>query len=167
MEFIFKYAWVLFVAGTLINVISLKKQSQSYIAEDPTLKEGYDKLIKGWLIYGNIPWLIMAIGDLTGITNGVWDYFNPKSMNPMVLLFHITVVILWIIGSNWIYFKGGADFIVKHPGLVQFHGPGINKYTSSPLAIKIFWALALLGGITGMVMMWMHSVPATPEAISH
>jgi hypothetical protein len=162
MEFIFRYTWVMFIAVTIINGIIFKTRSQRYIADNPDLKDGYDKLIKGWLFYGNIPWVIMAIGDMTGITNGVWNYFHPKSMNPMVLVFHFSIVVIWILGSNWIYLRGGADFLARHPGLIKFHGPGLYKDITSPKTIKMIWALALLGGIAGMTMMWLWDIPTMP-----
>lgn len=162
MDFIFRYTWVMFIAVTIINGIILKTRSQKYITDNPDLKDGYDKLIKGWLIYGNIPWVIMAIGDLTGSTNGIWDYFHPKSMNPMVLIFHFSIIIIWILGSNWIYLKDGATFLTKHPGLIKFHGPGFSKDITSPVTIEIFWALGLAGGIAGMTMMWLMNIPTMP-----
>lgn len=161
MDFIFRYAWVIFIAVMIINGIIFKTRSNKYIADNPELKDGYNKLIKGLLIYGNIPWVIMAIGDLTGITHGIWDYFNPKSMNPMVLIFHFSIIIIWIRGSIWIYLKDGATFLAKHPGLITFNGPGFNKEITSPVVIKIFWALALAGGIAGMTMMWLNT-PTMP-----
>jgi hypothetical protein len=159
MDFILRHFWVMLIAVTTINGIIFKIRSQRYIADNSDLKDGYNKLIKGWLIYGNIPWVIMAIGDLTGITNGVWDYFPPKSMNPMVLGFHFSIVILWILGSNWIYRRGGADFLAKHPGLITFDGPGFKQDITSPNTIKIIWGLFLVSGIAGMIMMWLWNLP--------
>jgi len=154
MEIIFKYGWILLIAVTTANGFYFRARSKKYIVENPALKEGYDKIIKGWFLYANIPWLIMAIGDLTGITDGIWAYFNPKSMNPMVLIFHLSVVVLWILGSNWIYLKGGAEFLASHPGIISFSGFGNKKDISSPAGIKLFWAIALISGIAGMIMMW-------------
>ncbi|MDF3078009.1 MAG: hypothetical protein K0S09_1898 [Sphingobacteriaceae bacterium] len=160
MEFIFKHAWIILTVMTIYNGIAFKKRSKQYIAANNDLERGYDKLVKGWLIYGNLPWVVMAIGDLTGITNSIEDYTNPKSLNPMVLVFHFSIILLWLLGSNWIFLKNGANFLAKHPGLITFHGPGINKDITSPLAIKIFWCLGLAGGIAGMTMLWFINFPA-------
>ena len=159
MEFFFKYTWIFFIIGTIINGIVFKIRSEKYITANPELKPGYDKLIKGWLVFGNIPWIIIGIGNLSGITNSIWDYFNPKSLNPMVLVFHLSIIIIWILGSRWIYLKGGAEFLVRHPGLVKFNGPGFSNNIESPTAIKIFWGVCLLGGIAGMIMMWVMDIP--------
>ncbi len=62
MEIVFKHTWIMFIAVTIANGLILKFRSKKYIAEKPELKEGYDKYFRGWLLYGNIPWVIMAIG---------------------------------------------------------------------------------------------------------
>ena len=154
MDTIFRYGWIFLIAMTFINGFILKYRSKKYISQNSHLADGYDKLFKGWLLYGNIPWVIMAIGDLTKISHGIWDYFDPKSMNPMVLLFHFATIVIWIMGSNWIYLNDGAVFLARHPGLIKFEGPGLSSDITSPKAIKLIWTLGLVGGIIGMVMMW-------------
>ena len=64
MEFVLKNAWILFIAVTFINWIIRKVRSQKYIKENPELKTGYEKLLSNWLIYGNIPWIIIGIGNI-------------------------------------------------------------------------------------------------------
>ncbi len=101
----------------------------------------------------------MAIGDLSGMTKGILDYFNPKSLNPIVLIFHFSIIVIWILGVHWIYFRKGADFLAQHPGLILFRGPGIYRDITSITTIKIFFALALSGGIAGMTMIWLMDIP--------
>jgi hypothetical protein len=137
-----------------------KYRSKAYINQNPALAEGYSKIFKGWIIYGNIPWIIMGIGDLSKITNGIWDYFNPRLLNPMVLFFHISIIVIWLIGSKWIYLDNGADLLAKHPGFIRFRVLWHVKDITSIKIIKIMWSLALLGGIAGMTMMWLWNVPS-------
>jgi hypothetical protein len=162
MGFIFQHTWILFIVVMCINGIILWMRAQSYIAQAPALKAGYVSLIKGWLFWGNLPWVVMGIGDLTGMTNGTQDYFHPRSLNPMVLAFDLVVVLIWVLGSNWIYFRGGADFLVKHPGFVVFNAPGVRKDISSPRIIQLIWTLCLAGGVISMIMMWLQDGPASP-----
>ena len=119
MEIIFKHFWATFIVLMIVNAAILKYRTRTYVAEKPELKKGYDQFIKGMLFYGNIPWVIMGIGALTGMTNNGFEYATPRQMNPIVLIFHASLVILWILSVWWIYFRGGAEFIEKHPGLVQ------------------------------------------------
>ena len=143
----------MFIAATIANGLILKYRSKKYILQNPELKEGYDKYFKGWLIYGNIPWVIMMIGNLSGQTQNTFEYFNPKAMNPMVLIFHFSIIALWVISVRWIYFKNGAEFIETHPGLMQKSSLSGNTNVTAK-QIKLFFPLILLGGIVGMIMMW-------------
>ena len=161
MDFIFRHACVTFIVVTIANYFILKSRTQKYVDQNPELKIGYDKLFKVLLIYGNIPWVIMAIGDLTSQTNGLFDYFNPKSFNPFVLAFHFYIIIIWVLSVRWVYFKNGADFLLTHPGFIHIRGFG-NSITPTSNLIKVFFALALLGGIAGMTMMWLVDLPNFP-----
>jgi len=139
------------IIGNIIVGITFKIYSKKYIADDPKLKDGYGKLIKGWFIIGNIPWVIMTIGDFTGLTNGMQEYFDPKSMNPMVLVLHFYTVVLLVLGSRWIYLKDGADFLAKHPGMIKV----LFEDITSPKTIKIYWTIVLVAVIAAQTKRWL------------
>lgn len=150
-EFLFRYFWIAFIVSTVINAFMLRRRSREYIERDPQLEEGYRALFKGYLIYGNIPWVIMGIGILQGSVNSIFSYFHPAQLNPAVLTFHASIIVLWLLSVRWIYFKGGAELLERHPGLL--------KGNPSARRIKFFFPLILLAGVAGMAMMWF--VPAT------
>ena len=52
----------MFVAVTVANALILKLRSRRYIRERPELSEGYKRLFRGVLLWGNLPWLLMGIG---------------------------------------------------------------------------------------------------------
>ena len=148
----------MFIAATIANGLILKYRSKKYIAQNPELADGYDKYFKGWLIYGNIPWLIMMIGNLSGMTQNTFEYFNPIALNPLVLFFHFSVIVLWVLSLRWIYFKNGAEFIEKHPGLIQKTSLSGNTNVTAK-QIKFFFPFMLMGGIFAMIMMWIMDFP--------
>lgn len=161
MEVIFKHTWIMFIVVTIVNYFILKYRVQEHIDKNPDLKTGYDKILKAILIYGTIPWIIMAIGDLAGQTSNTFAYFRPRTFNPFVLTFHVYLILIWILSIRWVYFKNGADFLVQHPGFIRIQGFG-GVVTPTSKSIKIFFALALFGGIAGMTMMWFIDFPAMP-----
>ena len=150
----------MFIVVTCLNARIYKTQSKKYIAQNPDLAEGYAKLIKGYVIWLNLPWVIMGIGSTVGGVPSTFHYLNPQSGNPYVLAWFGSVFLLWILGSIWIFFMGGAEALAKHPGAIQTHSLfSKGKNISSPTAIKLFWCLCLLGGIFGVVMMWTQQLP--------
>ena len=158
---LFRNFWIVLIIMTVVNAFIMKYRSRSYIAESPELKKGYDKLFSGMILYCNIPWVIMGLGVLLGFTNGMFDYFNPKSMNLMVLFFHFSIVVLWVLSLWWVYFNKGAEFIEKHPGFIQVRSFGKRSNVTAK-QIKLFYPLMLLGGVLGMIMMWVKDIP-TPS----
>ncbi|MEM6630754.1 MAG: hypothetical protein AAF694_13825, partial [Bacteroidota bacterium] len=158
MEILFEQTWILFIVATLINGFLFKVRSKTYIAEKPELEKGYGDIFMGYIILGCIPWIIVGIGNLTGITQSITDYFFPRQMNPMVLAFHGTLVLIWLLSIWWVYFRGGAEFIERHPGLFVQRGLG-NRQDLTAIQVKRFLPLMLLGGVIAMVMMWTFDSP--------
>jgi len=105
MDFVFDHFWIVFIIMTFVNGLIIKYKSKAYIKHDHTLKKGYNNFLKGWLILGNIPWIIMSIGDLSGATKNIFEFFFPSDMNPIVLIFHASIIIIWMLSGWWIYFN--------------------------------------------------------------
>lgn len=153
MELLFKHIWMLFIVATVANGLALKHRAKKYIAEKPERRAGYEACVKGLMIYGNIPWLIVGIGNLSGWTDSIFDYFNPRAMNPVVLLLHACIVLLWILGLWWIYGSNGAEWIERHPGIFRKTSFSGNTEVTAK-QIKRFFPVLILAGVTGMIIMW-------------
>ena len=144
--FIFRHSWIPFIAVTCINAAIWWNRSRKAIAEKPELEANYNKLIRGLLIYGNIPWLIMGAGILFGGVPSTFHYFNPRN-GPWVIAFYVSVVTMWILGVRWIYFQNGAEELVTCSGLFRV------PFAVTPLMIKLYIALMIAGGVVGLSMM--------------
>src|SRR5688572_26838298 len=108
--------WIFLILATVVNAFLLKIRFRKFIDEQPDLQDGYDKLFKGYLVYLNIPWIVMGGGMVFGKVSSFFSFFRPMEGNPYVLAFHITVIFLSILSVWWLYFKGGAEFLAKYPG---------------------------------------------------
>jgi len=147
-NFISDNAWMLFVLVTVINAFSLKMRSRKIVTQRPSLRKGYDQLFYGYLVFMNIPWLVMGIGVVFGGVHGIGSFFRPRDGNLFVLAFHLTILIFLILSSLWICFKGGAEFLVKYPGV-------FNQNIESPWLIKAYFGLSLAVGMIGIAFMWL------------
>lgn len=141
-----KWFWLLCIVVTFLNVAILRFRAQKQIKQTPGLEDGYRKIIRGFVLWGTIPWVVMGIGCTVGGIPSVWHYFNPAAGNPYVLAFFAAVVLVWIKGSYWILFQGGAQTIVDHPGLVNFD-------FSSPILVKLLWITTIAAGVAGIFFM--------------
>jgi hypothetical protein len=147
----FRHAWVGFIAVTCLNGAVWWWRGQVHIRANPALRSGYQRLIRGWLIYGNLPWLVMGAGILFGGVPSVFHFFNPRN-GPVVLAWYVTVVSLWAATGHWLFLRQGAETLVAHPGLLNFP-------SNRPGMVKLVFLLGLAGGIAGLLMMLVMDIP--------
>ena len=153
MKYFFIHAWLIFIVLTAMKAVAIRVWAKTKIADNPDLKNGYKSYFWGLLLLGNIPWVIMGIGNLSGATSSLLDFLQPRDLNPMVLAFHLYIIILYLLGGYWIYLRGGAEFIERHPGLIRSRSPtGVSEVTAKQM--KFFYPLMVAGGLLAMIMMW-------------
>lgn len=140
---LFNNFWIVLILFVCANALVLKIKSKKYIANNPFLKKGYDNFIKAEIFYCNIPWVIMGVGNTTSVTKSITDYFNPHSENYFVLAFYFSILVIWTLGTRWIYFKNGAIFLENHPGLLRGERFGTRNNVNAK-QIKIFWGVITL-----------------------
>jgi len=115
------------------------------------LRQGYLKLIRGWLLFANLPWVVMGFGILFGGVPSTFHYFNPRN-GPMVVAWYATIVALWIASVYWIFFREGAQTLIEYSGLLSL--PSRN-----PNTIKLIFLLCLAGGVLGLLAMLFGDIP--------
>jgi len=158
-DLISKYFWLLAIIVTVINWLIFRKRAQKYIEENPQLAEGYAVLFRGYLFWMNIPWVVMGIGCTAGGVPSVWYYFRPRDGNPYVIAWFVSVFLLWLFGTFWLFFRDGAEMLTRHPGAMEFRYGLKKKDITNPVLIKLFWLLALAGGVIAVVIMWTSNIP--------
>ncbi|MHC9543329.1 MAG: hypothetical protein AB9903_27780 [Vulcanimicrobiota bacterium] len=159
MSIIFTHFWVLIIAVNTLNTVVYAMRSKRYIAENPSLAEGYRALIQGYFIWINIPWAVMAVGILTGKTSGFLDYLRPKDMNPYVILFYCSILFVMIAGDFWIFFLNGAEFLGRHPGFVTVRAGFSHRNVTSPVTIKILFLAITAVSLFAIWMIWTSNIP--------
>lgn len=143
-----RFFWLIALVVTAINALLFHQRLRPLIAQDPRRERGYHQFLLGLLLVSGLLWSLMGIGILVGGVPDVFAYFQPQAGNPFVIAWHGTLIALWIIGSVWIFGRGGAEFFVSHPGLLR--GP-----VTSPTMVRLWFGLAILGGIVAEICMWM------------
>jgi hypothetical protein len=133
-----------------------RAKARQHIAENPELLDGYQAIIKGFVSWGNLPWVVMGVGCVFGGVHSVFDFFRPRDGNSFVLAFFASVFLIWVLGTYWLAFRGGAEMLVKHPGL-------LNVNLKSTRAVMIYWFLCLAGGVVGVVLMFLRVMPIPPQ----
>jgi hypothetical protein len=151
----FYHFWLVALGITLLNALIMRGWAQKFINAQPELAEGYRQLFWGMLCFLGLPWLVMGFGIVVGGVPTPFHFLNPKTGNPFVLAFHLTIVFLWVLYLVWIYFWEGAEFYVKYITPLRRS----TALTRSPLGIKVMAAFSLVAGLIGLVTVWFFDYP--------
>jgi hypothetical protein len=154
-----RYFWLIAIGVTGVGWLIFRKNARGYIKKNPQLREGYVALLRGYLIWMNLPWLVMGIGCTVGGVPCLWDYMRPKDGNPYVLAWFGSLFLVWALGTSWLFGKGGAEKLATHPGAIQLAYGWQAKDITNPMLIKALWLVMLAGGLAGCVGMWFMDVP--------
>lgn len=139
--------WLLALVVTAINAAFYRQRIATLAADHPERVEGYRRFLVGYVAVNAVVWLVMGFGVVVGGVPGAFAYLNPATGGPFVLLWHVTVVAVWIVGIVWLFFRGGAQFFIDHPGLLTFT-------PTRPWHMQLFYLACLAGGVAAEVMMW-------------
>src|SRR4051794_3875528 len=93
-----RHFWVMFVVVTTWNAFALQRRSRRAVETRPELAAGYRRLVRGYLFFGNLPWLVMGLGIELGGVPTMFSYFRPRDGNPFVLAWFAVVIGLWLLG---------------------------------------------------------------------
>lgn len=142
-----RYFWVALLAVSALNAALLRRRFRAYAAGHPEREPGY-RLALRWFVGVNLLlWGWMGLGIVAGAVPHVFAYLVPLAGGPYVLVWHMLYVTLWALGLVWVLFRGGAEFLVDHPGLLR---PNVT----SPRLIKIMLGLISLGVLLVELLLW-------------
>ena len=148
---LFKYGWLIFIVFQCVNGVSWWQKGKPEMAANHALESGYRRLIRSWIVYGNLPLLIMGVGIQFGGVPTVFHYCNLRN-GPFVIAFWVSCVVLWVATFYWMFFQGGAEKLIAHPGLLSLP-------VARPWAVKTLFLLALTGGVIAMFVVLLTDVP--------
>ena len=140
METFFNYFWLVAIMVNVINAVIFWVRVQPYIQKRPELRPGYSKLIRGYVIGMSIPWIVMGIGMTIGGISNIADYFYPRAGNQFVIAWWVSLWALILLFSYWVWFRGGAEQLIKYPGLLQGN-------PTNPKTIKLMSLVVFISGI--------------------
>jgi len=72
-----------------------------------------ERLIRGFLIYGNIPCLVL------GCAIELPHLIPSLSFGPLLVFFMCFIPAYWILTEYWLFFRSGAEDLARHPGILR------------------------------------------------
>ncbi len=140
-----KHFGLICLALTIVMAGVQKLYSLFRVKKFPELKDGYQKLITGYLIFMGLPWVVLAMGELVHSYSGILFLFSLKDGNLFSWLFYVILFGEYTFLVYWVWLKGGGERLYKYQ-LMTYN-------FSSPLVAKLAVSLMILGGVLGSVFL--------------
>ena len=150
MELIDKYFWIIIIAVIGINLLIFRTRARAYLDDKPEIKKKANNIFWNVFIFMSLPFLIQGIGLLTGNIDSIFDYLKPGNTNTFIILWYVSIILMWIKGTFWIFNRNGAEFLSEHPE-VLLQSMFRFKKSFSPKIVKIGWIAFLILGIWGII----------------
>ena len=151
---LFRHSWVLFIVVTCINGAVFYWRTRRESREHPELAGGYATLVRGWFFWGNLPWVVMGLGVMVGGIQTTFHFFVPRQGDPWVLAWFASLAAIYVLGTYWIFFRGGAAMLARHYGIFSS-----AARSTSPGVVKTYYLMMIVPGIAAMVMMFLWNPP--------
>jgi len=146
LVFMLRYFWLVAMFLSVLNAVIIWARCRSHMERDPSLRPGYVRMFRWFLVAGNIPWIVMGLGVLVGGEPTVFSFLHPRSGDPWAIAFVVTLYALWGLLFYWVVIGDGAAQLAQHPG---FFTPQIR----SAVVIKVFVAVLIGIVATGFTVM--------------
>ena len=119
MELIIQHSGFVLMFGTSMNVLSWWNRGHSTRARFPQRTASYQRMIMWLLLVGNLPWMVLGVGVLSG------SYVTP--LDPLFLPEKGALEwLFWAAGLSWpfglmiyVFVFDGAEEMSEHPGLLN------------------------------------------------
>jgi len=128
------HLWLMFVVVTFLNAAIWWFRGRAEIAKNPDLKWGYRRLIPRFLIFWNIPLLIL----------GASLELPAPFRAPFLIAFAISIVVLQIASAYWVFFCGGAEQLAAHPGFLKQMGDPRDPWTIKMVTLVTFLGILVM-----------------------
>jgi hypothetical protein len=143
------YSWIIVILVIGINLLFIKGKANNYLFDKPEVKVRANSLYFNIFIFTSIPFLIEGLGIILGFNRYAFDYLLINHINIFIVLWLISVIIIWIKGTHWIFKKNGAKFLAEHPDIL-FPSPRWFKESVREKMFMILWVIIVVLNIYGI-----------------
>ena len=150
-----QWFWAICILTLIVNGTFAWLRAYKVYKDRPEELSRYVTVIRGYIAWPSIPWLIMAIGIMTGGVPSFYHFARVRDGNPFVISFYICAFLLWVIGTRWVFARGGADLLAKYPVAI--------RVVTSARAVKVLWIFCFSAFLVAVMLLFIHEIPIPPE----
>ena len=135
-----EYFWAIALAFSAFNYWRADQGAMKAVV--PTKVSEAKAYLRNFAAAGALPWVIMGVGQVTGVAPTVWHYFRPQDGNVFVLGWLAAVFVLSGTFAWWVFFANGAQKVVEYNLLAAVGQSGAKS--PSERMVKVFAALGVV-----------------------
>jgi hypothetical protein len=151
-----RYFW----AFIIVSQAALARREWKSISErhfhEPDRILRYRGLFRGFLFWANLPWALMGFLILSGKVEDTFSFVRPESIDRWVFMWLVSLILILILGSFWIFLRKGAETLAAHPGVP--YAPHLPAGQ-----IMLTWILLCLLILGGIFIRLARNLPSTDE----
>jgi len=125
------YICLFFITVISSAAMGMRLRKKYCLPDNPELLKFHTMFVRYLILWCNIPWIVMGFGSAVGSVPTLFHYFHLSEGNPYVISWVISVIWVWGIGSYHVFFRDGAEMLVRYPDILKFAIP-------EPSIIKLF-----------------------------
>ena len=133
---------------SFINAAVYYGRARRHVISEPELAASYGTLIKGYLAWTNIPWVVMGLVVLSGGADNVFDFLSPRERGAGVMIWYVSAGMVWLAMACWILFFDGDVALSKHKAFFGAYFP------RSPYMIRLYAIFMILVGVIVFALTW-------------
>lgn len=146
-----QWFWAICILTLIVNGAFAWLRACKVYKDRPEERSRYMTVIKGYIAWPSIPWLAMGIGIMTGGVPSFYHFARVRDANPFVISFYICAFLLWVIGTHWVFARGGAELLAKYPVAITF--------VTTSRVVKIMWIFCFLAFLIGVLLLFVNEIP--------
>ena len=105
-----RYFWLVCLATSFINYLLARRRMRAATTDPRAVEEG-EQYMRRFALAAALPWALMGLGQMSGITPTIWYYFRPQDLNPFVTAWFACIFVASVIHAGWVLSMDGAEKI--------------------------------------------------------
>lgn len=138
---IYRYAWIVFIAFTFINVLSHQSFAAAKLKKDKVFAKGFKQYAFGLLVFFNIWLILIGVGLATGLVDNVFAYVYEKG-NPLIIASNIYLIMILFAFTRWVFVGNGAETLAE----LREYPDSFFTQVQSADGIRLIWGVIVFMG---------------------
>jgi len=129
--------WLLCIGALLGNAAIFRARASEYAADDPTVLQEANRILRAFVLYVGGLFLLFAGGSALGLTGRLGFAREARPVTTFDVVYLMVYVAVLGRATWWVFSQGGAAVLAGHHRMFKY-------FPTSEVRVKLLWALMML-----------------------